>query len=294
MTGSACTGNPWMKTPHIDRLAAEGLSMRNFFAATPLCSPSRASFLTGLYPHKHLVINNDKLGLDVISHTLYTFPRMLREAGYETAFIGKWHMGLDDSRRPGFDHWISFKGQGLYRDPVVNIDGIPRQLDGYMTDFLNEAAVDFVEGPHEKPFVLYLAHKGVHAPFIPAPRHEGLYGDVPAARPASADDDLSGKPIMTRKVERVDRLRLEGVAPSRRSPRGAGARGTMPRWSATRCAASPRSTRGSARSLMRSKGAACSTTPRSSSRPTTASSTASTACTTPSGGPTRSRSASPS
>src|SRR3954462_5002951 len=74
--GLGCTGNPHAKTPHIDRLAAEGLSLRNFFVTTPRCPPSRASYLTGLYPHKHLVINNDKLGLDVIGHTLYTFPRM--------------------------------------------------------------------------------------------------------------------------------------------------------------------------------------------------------------------------
>ncbi len=165
--GLGCTGNPRMRTPHIDRLAAEGLLLRNFFVVTPLCSPSRASFLTGLYPHAHRVINNDKVGLDVISHTLYTFPRMLREAGYETAFIGKWHMGLDDSRRPGFDLWISFKGQGLYLDPVVNLDGRPVQLDGYMTDHLNRWAVEFVERPHDRPFVLYLAHKGVHAAVHP-------------------------------------------------------------------------------------------------------------------------------
>src|SRR3954447_8643499 len=164
----SCTGNPHARTPHIDRLAAEGLLLKNFFVTTPLCSPSRASFLTGLYPHKHLVVNNDKLGLDVISHTLYTFPRMLREAGYETAFIGKWHMGLDDSRRPGFDRWISFKGQGLYVQPVVNVDGHQQQLDGYMTDHLNRWAVEFVERPRDRPFLLYLSHKGVHAPLIPA------------------------------------------------------------------------------------------------------------------------------
>jgi arylsulfatase A-like enzyme len=211
--GLGCTGNPHARTPNIDRLAAEGLLLKNFFVTTPLCSPSRASFLTGLYPHAHRVINNDKVGLDVISHTLYTFPRMLREAGYETAFIGKWHMGLDDSRRPGFDRWISFKGQGLYLDPVVNLEGVPKQLDGYMTDHLNRWAVEFVEKPHDKPFVLYLSHKGVHAPFIPAPRHEGLYGDVQPASPASVRDDLKGKLALTREIKRVDPLELEGVAP---------------------------------------------------------------------------------
>lgn len=216
--GLGCTGHPFARTPHIDRLASEGLLLKNFFVTTPLCSPSRASFLTGLYPHKHMIINNDKLGLDVISHTLDTFPRMLREAGYETAFIGKWHMGFDDSRRPGFDHWISFKGQGLYVQPVVNIEGIPRQLDGYMTDHLNRWALEFVEKPHEKPFLLYLSHKAVHAPSIPAERHETLYKDARPVRPSSAGDDRRGKPAMTRKVVPPDRFSLEGVAPEPAEP----------------------------------------------------------------------------
>ena len=216
--GVGCAGNPNARTPAIDRLADEGLRLTNFFVTTPLCSPSRASFLTGLYPHTHRVINNDKLGHDVISHTLNTFPRMLREAGYETAFIGKWHMGFDDSRRPGFDRWISFKGQGLYVQPVVNEDGAQIQLDGYMTDYLNKKAVEFVESPREKPFLLYLSHKGVHFPFIPAERHESLYQGVRPTPPPSVSDDRKGKPAMTRKADRVDRLDLEGVAPEPAEP----------------------------------------------------------------------------
>ena len=204
-------------TPHIDRLAAEGLLLKNFFVTTPLCSPSRATFLTGLYPHKHLVVNNDKLGLDVVSHTLYTFPRMFREAGYETGFIGKWHMGFDDSRRPGFDRWVSFKGQGLYVDPVANVDGVSTQLDGYMTDHLNRWAVEFVEKRRSKPFLLYLAHKAVHYPSIPAERHEALYKDARPVTPPSARDDRKGKPAMTRRLAPVNRTDLEGVAP--RAPR---------------------------------------------------------------------------
>jgi N-acetylglucosamine-6-sulfatase len=207
------TGSTLAKTPNIDRLAREGASFRNFFTTTPLCSPSRASFLTGRYAHTHGVINNDKIGLDVISHTLMTFPRRLREAGYETAFIGKWHMGPDDSRRPGFDHWISFKGQGMYLDPVVNINGEQRQLDGYMTDWLNRWALEFVERSRAKPFMLYLSHKAVHAPYLPAKRHEALYGDAEFIPPASADDDLSGKPVLRRTVEPIDWTQLEGVTP---------------------------------------------------------------------------------
>ncbi|HEY0097726.1 MAG TPA: sulfatase [Pyrinomonadaceae bacterium] len=207
------TGHPFAKTPHLDRVAREGALFNNFFTTTPLCSPSRASFLTGQYAHAHRITNNDRLGLDVISHTLMTFPRRLREAGYETAFIGKWHMGLDDSRRPGFDHWISFKGQGIYLDPVVNVNGRERQLDGHMTDWLNRWALEFVNRPHPKPFMLYLSHKALHTPYLPAKRHESRYGDAKYIPPASAVDDLSGKPVLRRMVEPVDWARLEGVAP---------------------------------------------------------------------------------
>ena len=208
-----CMGHPVLKTPHIDRLAKEGALFRNFFTCIPLCSPSRASFLTGLYPHSHLVINNDKLGLDVISYTLITFPRQLREAGYETAFLGKWHMGLNDSRRIGFDTWFSFKGQGVYIDGTANDNGVERQLDGYMTDILNARAVEFIQQRHTKPFCLYLAHKAVHAPHLPAPRHSSLYADYQFKLPPKNPHDIASKPVMSRPKSHIDVLDLEGVAP---------------------------------------------------------------------------------
>ena len=201
-----CTGSVHAKTPAIDRLAREGVLFQNAFVCTPLCSPSRASFLTGLHTHAHRVINNDKQGLDVASHRLFTFPRILRERGrYETAFIGKFHMGFDDSRRPGFDHWISCKGQGQFIDPVVNHNGQRRQLDGYMTDHLNAWSVEFIEKERSRPFCLFLSHKAVHAPFIPAPRHEELYSDVPYTPPPSPPEDLAGKPALTRELPEVVR-----------------------------------------------------------------------------------------
>jgi N-acetylglucosamine-6-sulfatase len=214
-----CTGHPVAQTPNIDRLAREGMLFRSFFAATPLCSPSRASYLTGLYPHRHGVINNDKLGLDVISHTLMTFPRQLRAAGYQTAFIGKWHMGPDDSRRPGFDRWVSFKGQGAYLDGVVNEDGVRRQLDGHVTDYLNKQAVEWVGRKRDKPFCLIVAHKAVHAPYLPAPRHEPLYADYTYVPPRVAGGDRAGKPALTRQVARQKFYELEGVAPEPGEPR---------------------------------------------------------------------------
>ncbi|MBL8178209.1 MAG: sulfatase [Bryobacterales bacterium] len=211
----AATGSKIAQTPNLDRLAAEGARFSNFFCATPLCSPSRASFLTGLYPHSHRVINNDKTGLTEISHTLMTWPRLLRESGYETAFIGKWHMGLDDSRRPGFDHWVSFKGQGIYIDPVVNYNGESRQLRGYMTDYLNQEAAAFVRRKHSRPFVLYVSHKAVHIPYLPAPRHDKLYAGLPPFQlTPPPPGDLEGKPMLTRKIgQRIDTLRIEGATP---------------------------------------------------------------------------------
>jgi N-acetylglucosamine-6-sulfatase len=212
-------GHPFIKTPNIDRIGKEGVLFENAYVCTPLCSPSRASFLTGQYPHKHRIINNDRNGLASISHKLVTFPQALRRNGYETAFIGKWHMGNDDSRRPGFDEWFSFRGQGLFIDPVVNDNGQRKQKTGYMTDILNQKALDFVNKKHDKPFLLYLSHKAVHGPFIPAKRHEQLYGGEKYTLPKSAKNNLEGKPALTRKVDPVEIVRVANATPEPMEPR---------------------------------------------------------------------------
>jgi arylsulfatase A-like enzyme len=194
-----CMGHPFVKTPNIDRIAKEGALFKNFFVSIPLCSPSRGSFLTGQYAHTHGVIDN--ADHSALSHQLATFPRWLHDAGYETAFVGKWHMGNDDSPRPGFDHWTSFKGQGVYQNPKLNVDGKIAQVDGYITDILNARATEFVKQEHTKPFMLYLGHKAVHGPFTPAERHNNLYANDTIPRPPNVDDNLADKPVLTRKVE---------------------------------------------------------------------------------------------
>src|SRR4030095_7495761 len=100
-------GHNYIKTPNIDRIAKEGAYFLNAFATTPLCSPSRACFLTGQYAHTNGIIDNTARNAQ--SHQLNTFPKQLHDNGYATAFIGKWHMGNDDSKRPGFDYWVSLK-----------------------------------------------------------------------------------------------------------------------------------------------------------------------------------------
>jgi len=192
-------GHPFVQTPNIDRIGHEGARFRNAFVTTPLCSPSRASFLTGLYVHSHQVVGNGNN--NARSHELVTFPRLLHDAGYETAYFGKWHMGNDDSPRPGFDRWVSFKGQGQYVDPVLNEDGAAAKVPGYITDLLTDRAVEFIRRDHTKPFLVYLAHKAVHGPFTPAERHRALYESAAITRAPNAQDTLAGKPALRRPAD---------------------------------------------------------------------------------------------
>ncbi len=172
----------FLKTPNMDRLANEGGFFKNAFVSTSLCSPSRASILTGQYMHHHRVVDNQR---DVPEGTRF-FPSDLQAGGYNTAFIGKWHMGHDsDEPRDGFDYWASFQGQGVYHDPTLNINGQQESLSGYTTDVLTDLAIDWLRDrdSSSKPFFLYLSYKAVHYPFTPAPRNHGKYKDEPIDYP---------------------------------------------------------------------------------------------------------------
>src|SRR5687767_3501640 len=207
-------GHPFVKTPNIDRLGNEGAFFRNAFITDPLCSPSRASFLTGQYPHTHGITDN--VNRSAASHQLITFPFLLRQSGYTTAFIGKWHMGNDDSRRPGFDRWVSFKGQGSYLNPEINDDGKDVKPNGYITDLLTGYAIEFIKRRHDKPFLVYLAHKAIHPEvmqhddgsvnlahaeqFIPAQRHRNLFIGEKIPRRPNAGRPPTGKRALERKI----------------------------------------------------------------------------------------------
>jgi N-acetylglucosamine-6-sulfatase len=189
-------GHPWVETPHMDALGRAGAHMPNAFVTTALCSPSRASILTGLYAHKHGVVDNNN---PIPPGTIF-FPQYLQRSGYATAFFGKWHMGGEgDEPQPGFDRWVSFPGQGTYlpTQKGLNVDGRRVPQKGYVTDELTDYAVDWIERrPTGKPFFVYLSHKGVHAEFEPAARHKGRYRDKPFAAPKTmAAGAKDGRPM---------------------------------------------------------------------------------------------------
>jgi len=196
--------------------------VRNAFSTTPLCSPSRASFLTGQYPHRHGIVDNTDRSK--ASHELVTWPRMLHDQGYETSFVGKWHMGNDDTARPGFDHWVSFPGQGECVNPILNVNGRRNRAQGYVTDLLTEHAVEFLNRPRSSPFCLYLSHKAVHPniaqfadgsvsklggdaeDFMPADRHRALYRGLTPPRRANYARLPNNQPALLRTIPGVEPL----------------------------------------------------------------------------------------
>src|SRR5262245_27756266 len=179
-------GHPYMKTPHIDRLADEGALFERAFHTTPICSPNRASMLTGQYASRHGIIDN--VARDLASHRIPNFHVALQRLGYETAHLGKWHMGNSGTPRPGYDYWVAYDGHGRLNDPKLNEHGTYVQHRGYITDIMNRMAVDFVKREHRKPWSLWFAHKAVHPDaeqaadgtfkmdgYVVAERHKDLY-----------------------------------------------------------------------------------------------------------------------
>ncbi|WP_339545861.1 sulfatase family protein [Pseudomonas sp. RA_35y_Pfl2_P32] len=202
---------PGLQTPNIDQLAKGGAYFPNAVVTSALCSPSRATILTGQTARTHGVIDNNNSS----EKGLTFFPRYLQQAGYQTALIGKWHMGAEtDEPRPGFDKWVSFKGQGNYfptdflspaamKAGVVhtfNVDGKVVPQKGYITDELTDYAMHWLEKERDtsKPFFLYLSHKAVHNFPRPPERYKGQYKDATFKLPESAVDtpeNKIGKPM---------------------------------------------------------------------------------------------------
>ena len=215
------SGHPYVKTPNFDRVANEGIQFSNAFASVPLCSPNRACILTGMHAHSHGITDNTDRSER--SHQLVTFPMRLNRAGYETAFIGKWHMGLDDTRRPGFDEWLCMRGQGDYFDPEVNDNGRRHRLPGYASDIFSDRAADFIRRRRDRPFLVYLSHKAVHpnlfqdadgsitsvpedGGFTPPERLASLYSGLRIPRRPNAASFAQDKPALQRPIKDVPPL----------------------------------------------------------------------------------------
>jgi arylsulfatase A-like enzyme len=177
-------------TPAIDRLAAEGMRFDACFCTNSICTPSRASVLTGTYSHVNGVTTLDTPW----DARQPTFVTALGGAGYRTAVVGKWHLGHGGIHDPhGFDHWMVLRDQGEYHDPLfLTADGDVR-VRGYATDVITDLAIEWLEHrDRARPWCLLVHHKAPHRPWVPAATYAGAFGDATLEPPAGFDDDYRG------------------------------------------------------------------------------------------------------
>jgi len=175
---------PWLRTPNLDQLAREGVRFRNAFVVHSLCTPSRASFLTGRYTHEHGITGN----FTPFSDTLVTHATVLRQAGYATGYVGKWHMGQGGGPRPGFDYSASYRGQGSYLDAVFEVEGKDVTTSGWVDDVATDYALDFIRKSRSQPFSLVIGYKTPHRPMLPPDRLRKAFLGERIASPTSAMD----------------------------------------------------------------------------------------------------------
>ena len=179
-------GSRLIQTPNIDRIATEGIRFNNSFVTNSICAPSRAVLLTGQYSHRNGLRDNR----DEFDGSQMTFPKLLQEAGYQTALVGKWHLKTTPT---GFDDWNILIGQGEYYNPRMVHNGDSSQLTGYTTDLITDLALENLkERDKEKPFALLYQHKAPHRNWMPNLKHLDLYKeDLPV--PASLYDDYRNR-----------------------------------------------------------------------------------------------------
>jgi N-acetylglucosamine-6-sulfatase len=185
------TALDFIRTPNMDRLAAEGVRFRNAFVTFSLCSPSRATMLSGKDVRTHGV---NRLALD-LQPDCAIFPALLKQAGYQTGYVGKWHLGnASDVPDPAFDHWAGVRGQGEYVDPVMNINGSVTKMPGYATEVFMDQALEFAMKKRDKPFFLWMGQKAPHAPCTPPKHLERLYEDIHVSKPPTYSENHDDKP----------------------------------------------------------------------------------------------------
>jgi len=194
-----CSGDPWITTRNMDRLAREGRRFTNAFAVTGTCAPSRASFLTGKYPHQCAVpiLTVGRQNTFLLNEV--PFPARLQAAGYHSAHIGKWHLGDGEKPKPGYDYWAGFRWLGEFFNTRVTINGEQKQFAGYADDILADLAVDYIRRKDygDQPFCLYVGFKAPHHPFAYPDRMAHELEGVVIREPDNIDEDYaaSGKPL---------------------------------------------------------------------------------------------------
>jgi arylsulfatase A-like enzyme len=176
-------GSKINRTPNIDRLAHEGMRFDNCFVTNSICTPSRATILTGKYSHLNGAFN---VG-DRFDGSQQTFPKLLQQAGYQTAIVGKWHLATEPT---GFDYWNILIGQGPYYNPPMIENGVRTKHTGYTTDIITETSLQWLKEKRDpnKPFILMCQHKAPHRNWIPAPKHMDDYDDVTIPEPPDLFD----------------------------------------------------------------------------------------------------------
>ena len=187
----SCYGSRINETPNLDCIAQQGMRFDNCFCTNSICTPSRATILTGTYSHVNDVTT---LG-SKLDGRLPTFPKALQESGYQTAVVGKWHLGHGGIHDPtGFDYWNVLPGQGVYHDPTMIEMGEEKVVPGYVTDIITDLSLDWLRArDRTRPFCLLLHHKAPHRPWDPDDKHATMYEHVDIPQPVTFDDDYANR-----------------------------------------------------------------------------------------------------
>ncbi|MHB8293518.1 MAG: sulfatase family protein [Acidimicrobiales bacterium] len=199
-----CYGSRVNTTVNLDRLGEEGMRFENCFCTNAICTPSRAVILTGLHSHRNGVLTL----FDDFDGRRQTFPKLLQSGGYQTALVGKWHLGHGGNADPtGFDYWNVLPGQGDYFDPKMFEMGEERHYPGYTTELITDLSLRWLgDRDRDRPFLLLVHHKAPHRPWQPSSKYASLYEDDDLAEPPTFDDDYATRSDAARNAKmRIDR-----------------------------------------------------------------------------------------
>ncbi|MBP3965107.1 sulfatase [Paenibacillus lignilyticus] len=207
-------------TPNIDRIAEGGMRLDNCFCTNSICTPSRAAILTGQYNH----INGVKTLADPLDGRMTTFPKLLQKDGYQTAIVGKWHLGHGGHYDPtGFDYWSVLPDQGEYHNPVMIEMGVSQRFDGYVTDIITDKSLHWLKNrDKERPFMLMCHHKAPHRHWEPDKKHMHLYEDIDIPEPETFYDDYATRSQAAvnakMRIEDLHELDTKGAPPAGLTP----------------------------------------------------------------------------